>query len=53
MLADGTPTASLDFLVRIPKEGNVLGWRSEQRKVGNTTLPDLREVVLERLPEKN
>ena len=53
VLADGAPTSSMDFLVRIPEEDNVLGWRSEQRKVGNTTLPDLREVVLERLPEKN
>jgi uncharacterized protein (TIGR02246 family) len=52
VLADGTPTSSQDFLVRVPKEDNVFGWRSVQRKIGNTTLPDLREVVLDRLPEK-
>ena len=37
----------------IPEEDDVFGWRSVQRTVGDATLPDLREVVLERLPEKN
>jgi hypothetical protein len=52
MLADGTPTASQDFLICVPGADNVLGWRSVNRKVGDKPLPDLREVVLDRLPEK-
>jgi uncharacterized protein (TIGR02246 family) len=52
VLADGAPTSSEDFLVRVPQENNVLGWRSVNRKVGDQPLPDLREVVLERLPKK-
>ena len=52
VLADGTPTSSQDFLIRVPDEDNVLGWRSVNRKAGDAQLPDTREVVLERLPEK-
>jgi uncharacterized protein (TIGR02246 family) len=52
VLADGTPTSSQDHLIRVPGEDNVLGWRSTDRKIGGRPLPDLREVVLERLPEK-
>ncbi len=52
VLADGTPTSSQDLLTRVPDEENVLGWQSVNRRVGNTQLPDTREVVLERLPEK-
>lgn len=51
MLADGTPTASQDFLICVPGEDNVLGWRSVNRKIGDRPVPDLREVVLDRLPE--
>jgi uncharacterized protein (TIGR02246 family) len=52
VLADGTATSSQDFLIRVPGENNVVGWRSVNRKVGDMELPDTREVVLERLPEK-
>ncbi len=51
-MADGTPTSSEDYLVRVPEEDNVIGFRSVNRKVGDAQLPDLREVVLDRLPEK-
>ncbi len=52
VLGDGTPTSSEDFLIRVPDEDNVLGWRSVNRKIGDQPLPDLRETVLERRPEK-
>ena len=52
MLADGAPTSAEDYLIRVPQEDNVLGFRSVNRKVGDTQLPDLDEVVLERQPEK-
>lgn len=53
VLPDGTPTASLDTLVRIPGEDNVLGFRSTARMAGDERLPDVPEVVLDRLPEKS
>jgi len=52
MLADGTPTSSHDHLIRVPNEDDVFGWRSTDRKVGDTSLPDLAEVVLDRVKEK-
>jgi uncharacterized protein (TIGR02246 family) len=52
LLADGTPTSSKELLIRIPGEDNVLGWRSTNRRVGDVALPDDREVVLDRVPEK-
>lgn len=51
-LADGTPTSSRDFVIRVPGETNILGWRSVDRRVGPDSLPDTREVVLDRLPDK-
>jgi uncharacterized protein (TIGR02246 family) len=50
---DGTPTSSKDFLIRIPGERNVFGWRSVNRTIGDVRLPDLPEVVLDRLEEKH
>ena len=52
MLADGTPTSSQDFLICVPGEDSVLGWRSTDRKVGTVELPDTSEVVLERVADK-
>jgi uncharacterized protein (TIGR02246 family) len=52
MLADGTPTSSRDFLIRLENEDNVLGWRSVGRRAGAVELPDTPEVVLDRLSEK-
>lgn len=51
-LADGTPTASHDFLIQVTGEPNIVGWRSTQRIVGNLALPDMKEVVLDRVQEK-
>jgi uncharacterized protein (TIGR02246 family) len=52
VLSDGTPTSSRDTLVRIPGEDNVLGFRSVNRIVGDTRLPDVPEVVLDRSQAK-
>jgi len=52
LLPDGTPTSSIDRLVRVPGEDRVLGWRSVQRRVGGVPLSDTREVVLDRVLEK-
>lgn len=52
VLADGTPTSSLDYVIRVPGDDGVLGWRSMNRKVGMVPLPDTREVVLDRVPQK-
>ena len=51
-LPDGTATTSSDFLIRVPGENNVFGWRSTERTAGQVALPDLPEVVLDRVPEK-
>jgi uncharacterized protein (TIGR02246 family) len=52
MLPDGTPTASRELLIRVAGEDNVFGWRSFNRRAGPAILPDLREVVLDRVQEK-
>jgi uncharacterized protein (TIGR02246 family) len=51
IMIDGTPTSAKDFLIRIPGENDVLGWRSVNRMVGPAELPDTPEVVLERQNE--
>ena len=51
--ADGTPTASRDLLIRVPGDDNVLGWRSVARTAGQTRLPDMPEVVLDRVAVKD
>ena len=50
--ADGVPTSSKDHLIRVPGEDNIFGWHSVDRKLGETKLPDTREVVLDRVPDK-
>lgn len=52
VMADGTPTSAHDHLVRVPGEDDVFGFRSSDRKVGDSRLPDLKEVVLDRVKEK-
>lgn len=52
MLPDGTATSSQDLLIRVAGEDNVLGWRSFDRRAGDATLPDTREVVLDRVLKK-
>jgi hypothetical protein len=50
-LPDGTPTASQDRLIRVAGENDVFGWQSTDRRVGDDQLPDLAEVVLDRVIE--
>lgn len=52
VLADGTPTSSHEALVRVAGEDNVFGWRSFDRKAGQADLPDIGEIVLDRVAEK-
>jgi uncharacterized protein (TIGR02246 family) len=52
VLSDGTRTSSRDFLIRVPGEDNVFGWRSSERRAGQSTLPDTQEFVLDRVPDK-
>lgn len=53
VLADGIPTSSQDFIIRVAGDDDVLGWRSERRKAGATELPDTPEIVLKRVSEKH
>ncbi len=53
VLPDGTPTTAVDHLIRVPDENDVFGWESTDRHVGEAELPDLKEAVLDRVPEKN
>jgi uncharacterized protein (TIGR02246 family) len=52
VLADGTPTTSVNYVVRVPGDDSVFGWRSVDRRAGTMQLPDTREVVLDRVPSK-
>lgn len=52
MLPDGAPTWSQDQLIRAAGENDVFGWKSSGRRVGDDKLPDLPEVVLDRVKEK-
>ena len=53
VMPDGTPTSSLDLVIRVPGEDNVLGWRSIARGAqGGVSLPDTPEVVVDRVVEK-
>ncbi len=53
VLTDGTPTSSRDLVIRVPGEDDVFGWRSTNRQAGGTPLPDVPEVVLDRVKEKH
>jgi uncharacterized protein (TIGR02246 family) len=50
--AEGVPTASKDHLIRVPGEDNVFGWRSADRKLGDAKVPDVPEVVFDRIAQK-
>jgi len=50
--AEGIPTMSKDQLIRVPGESNVFGWRSGDRKLGDTKIPDVPEVVFDRIVKK-
>jgi uncharacterized protein (TIGR02246 family) len=49
--ADGTPTKATNVFYRADK--NVASWQSFNRYRGNTALPDVKEVVIERVQPKN
>ena len=49
VLPDGTPTSSHDHLIRVPDDNNVFGWESTDRQAGGEQLPDMPEVVLDRV----
>ncbi|HEV8003561.1 MAG TPA: SgcJ/EcaC family oxidoreductase [Planctomycetaceae bacterium] len=50
--AEGIPTRSKDQLIRVPGENNVFGWRSADRKLGDGRIPDVPEVVFDRVVPK-
>ncbi len=50
--ADGAPTTAKDHLIRVPGDTNVFGWRSVDRRLGDTRIPDVPEVVFDRIPTK-
>jgi uncharacterized protein (TIGR02246 family) len=50
--ADGVPTSSKDLVIHVPGDDNVFGWRSFDRRLGETKVPDLREVAFDRVPER-
>ncbi len=49
--ADGVPTKATNAIHMADK--NIISWQSFNRLRGNTTLPDIKEVVLERAQPKN
>lgn len=49
--ADGTPTMATNVFYLADK--NVASWQSFNRYRGNTALPDVKEVVIERVQSKN
>ena len=51
MTADGTPTRATNVVYHADK--NVASWQSFNRYRGETPLPDVKEVVLERVLNKN
>jgi uncharacterized protein (TIGR02246 family) len=50
--ADGMSTSSVDRLIHVPGDENVFGWRSADRKLGASKLPDVAEVVFDRVVQK-
>jgi uncharacterized protein (TIGR02246 family) len=49
--ADGSPTAASNMLYRADK--NVASWQSINRRRGDTPLPDVKEVVIERAADSS
>lgn len=49
---DSTPSSSRDFVIRVPGEDNVLGFRSTHRQAGESVLPDTAEIVFDRVKDK-
>ncbi len=50
MTANGTPTAATNILYHADQD--VASWQSTNRYLGNTPLPDIKEVVIERATAK-
>ena len=53
VLADGTDTTSIDCLIQVADEDDVLGWRSMDRRVGDVDFPNTPEIVFDRVREKH
>lgn len=47
---DGAPTSATNILYHA--DDNVVSWQSVNRAIGDTTLPDAKEVVIERVSGK-
>lgn len=50
MLADGTPTRAINQFTRV--DDRAFAWKSVNRSVGETSLPDTDEVILRRVDNK-
>jgi hypothetical protein len=50
---DGMSTSSVDRLIHVPGDENVFGWRSAERKLGENRLPDVGEVVFDRIAQRS
>lgn len=48
--ADGTPTTALNILYKA--DDNVVSWQSTRRFLGDVALPDVKEIVIERVKAK-
>jgi uncharacterized protein (TIGR02246 family) len=51
--ADGMSTSSVDRLIHLPDNDNVFGWRSAERKLGESRVPDVGEVVFDRVAQSS
>jgi hypothetical protein len=51
LTADGAPTMATNVIYAADK--NVASWQSFSRRRGDTALPDVKEIVIERVPSKN
>ena len=45
--ADGTPTTAVNILYKA--DDNVVSWQSTRRFLGDTPLPDVKEIAIERV----
>jgi hypothetical protein len=48
--ADGTPTSATNILYRA--DDNVISWQSTRRHLGDIALPDVKELVIDRVAVK-
>jgi uncharacterized protein (TIGR02246 family) len=50
LTVDGTPTTALNILYQADE--NVVSWQSTRRMLGDTALPDVKEIAIERVKAK-